>query len=141
MWDKKSQRRYVYMRDEGICRFCGRKLLFKQVTLDHYLPKSRGGTNDIFNLACSCKKCNKYKRDEIPLDYKDSILELFKRAVIDGYITTSHMKMKKDELIELTDKVHRIEDMNKHIVFQSHTHRIYLKDNMIHKIVRVNTKG
>jgi len=78
---KRIDKKYIYERDKGICTFCGRELLLRQISLDHYLPKSKGGPDDIFNLVLSCKKCNEYKKSRIPPDYKDKIIELFKKVL------------------------------------------------------------
>lgn len=138
MKHKKNEKKYIYMRDNGICHFCGKELSFKQISLDHYLPKSKGGPDDTFNLVCSCKGCNKYKKSSVPDDYKEMILDLFKKAVRDGKITGAGIKIKKKELIRLTDQVIKIEKIGTCLVFQSNTHRFYVKNNTIYKIVRLD---
>ncbi len=40
------------------CRFC---LSTENLTIDHVIPKSKGGTDDIKNLQCLCKRCNTMK--------------------------------------------------------------------------------
>lgn len=40
------------------CHYCTDSLPLKQVTLDHVIPLSKGGTNDDENLVLSCLKCN-----------------------------------------------------------------------------------
>lgn len=137
MKHKRNEKRYIYMRDGGICYFCGKELLFKQISLDHYLPKSKGGPDDTFNLVCSCRRCNKYKKSSVPNDYKEVMLDLFKKAVKDGKITTVGIKKKK--LIDLIDKVIKIKDIGQYTVFQSNTHRFYVKNNIIYKIIKVDT--
>jgi len=139
MKHRRSNKRYIFIRDGGTCYFCSKELLFKQVSIDHYLPKSKGGPDDIFNLVCSCKRCNKYKKSNVPEDYKEVMLDLFKRAVRDGKINPSGIKIKKEELINLTDEVFKLEEIGNSIVFQSGTQRFYVKDNKIYKIVRVET--
>lgn len=138
MKHKKNDKRYVYTRDDGICYFCDKELKFKQISLDHYLPKSKGGPNDIYNLVCSCKRCNKDKKSNVPEDYKEVIMNLFKKGVKDGKITSIGIKQK--ELTNLTDRVYKVEEIGEYTVFQSNTHRFYVKNNMIHKIIRVETK-
>jgi len=52
----------VYRRDNHSCVYCGenrRKLL----TLDHVIPRSRGGGDTWDNLVTACKKCNNVKSD------------------------------------------------------------------------------
>lgn len=43
------------------CACCGRKLTTKTLTVEHIIPISRGGTNDMENLTALCETCNKDK--------------------------------------------------------------------------------
>lgn len=138
MKHKRNDKRYIYMRDGGRCYFCGKELLFKQISLDHYLPKSKGGPNDSFNLVCSCRRCNKYKKSSVPEDYKDVLMELLKKAVEDGQITS--IGIKKRELTWLINEVYRLEAIGEYTVFQSSSNRFYVRNNKIDKIVNVQTK-
>lgn len=62
----KDRRAAVYERDENKCLKCGSSF---DLTLDHILPKSRGGKNDFDNLQTLCGKCNREKDREI-IDYR-----------------------------------------------------------------------
>lgn len=137
---KKAEKQYVYERDNKICSFCGKELLFKQVSLDHYLPKSKGGPDETFNFVLSCRKCNKMKKNHVPKNYKEVMIDLFKRAVEDGKIVGAGIKIKQRELKEITQKVYKVENIGEYTVFQSKDHRFYVKQNKIYKIVRVDTK-
>ncbi len=50
------------------CVRCGRKLRKGDVDIDHIIPQSRGGRDNLDNLQCMCKHCNRSKRDDI--DYR-----------------------------------------------------------------------
>ena len=56
-------RQNVFKRDGHRCLYCGSK---RNLTLDHVLPKSRGGTSTWSNLATACQKCNSVKGDRTP---------------------------------------------------------------------------
>jgi len=56
-------RHRVYRRDGGECVYCGST---KQLTLDHVIPKSKGGSNEWTNLVTCCHKCNLHKADRTP---------------------------------------------------------------------------
>lgn len=60
-----EKRRAVYERDDFTCVYCGNGDPFtvSTLTVDHRLPRSRGGTNDLDNLATACSKCNHEKAD------------------------------------------------------------------------------
>lgn len=48
----------VFMRDKYRCGYCGKKFTKEQLTVDHIIPKSRGGNNTYMNLVTSCAVCN-----------------------------------------------------------------------------------
>ena len=59
---KKSVRFAVFDRDNFTCRYCGRST-DDQITLevDHVIPKSKGGGDEMENLVTSCCECNRGK--------------------------------------------------------------------------------
>jgi 5-methylcytosine-specific restriction endonuclease McrA len=63
----KVNRTRIYKRDNHECAYCGSK---KQLTLDHIIPKSRGGGNDWNNLVTCCFKCNLKKANKTPEEAK-----------------------------------------------------------------------
>jgi hypothetical protein len=56
----------VYERDHLRCRYCGRDLKEWSATLDHVLPRSKGGRNSYENTVTACGGCNQDKRDRTP---------------------------------------------------------------------------
>ena len=63
----KPNRSRIYKRDGYECVYCGSK---KQLTLDHVIPKSRGGRNEWTNLVTCCFKCNLKKGNKTPEEAK-----------------------------------------------------------------------
>jgi CRISPR/Cas system Type II protein with McrA/HNH and RuvC-like nuclease domain len=63
----RANRTRIYKRDSHECVYCGSK---KDLTLDHVLPKSRGGGNEWTNLVTSCFKCNLKKGNKTPDEAK-----------------------------------------------------------------------
>ena len=59
-------RNNILWRDQNQCQYCGVYESPKQLTIDHVMPRSRGGNNSWTNLVASCKKCNQTKRDRTP---------------------------------------------------------------------------
>ncbi len=59
-------RENVIWRDDFTCQYCGEEFPFVDLTLDHVIPSSRGGTNEWDNLVASCKKCNQRKGNRTP---------------------------------------------------------------------------
>lgn len=56
----------IYLRDNHTCQYCGRRFHGSELTLDHVLPRSRGGRNTWENLVTACKKCNQAKDARTP---------------------------------------------------------------------------
>jgi len=59
-------KRHIYNRYEGKCAYTGEFLSYKEATLDHIMPKSRGGGNDWNNLVLSKPDVNRKKADRTP---------------------------------------------------------------------------
>lgn len=59
-------RKNIYSRDHNACQYCGRRPGGHNLTLDHVIPKSRGGPNTWQNLVTCCRRCNKIKDDRTP---------------------------------------------------------------------------
>ena len=56
----------VFARDEHRCQYCDRRLPSAQLSLDHVIPRSRGGTTSWENVVCACLKCNVKKGGRTP---------------------------------------------------------------------------
>ena len=55
----------VFRRDKYVCQYCGACGPKVELEIDHIIPVSRGGTDDINNLKTSCFKCNRGKGDKV----------------------------------------------------------------------------
>ena len=66
--DVKYSRENLFQRDGQKCAYCGKKFKRDELTVDHILPRSKGGDNSWKNLITSCKKCNNIKADRTPMD-------------------------------------------------------------------------
>lgn len=58
---KTSIKKIVLTKTDGVCARCGRAIAIENVTIDHFIPKYRGGQDDERNLLPLCKNCNKQK--------------------------------------------------------------------------------
>ena len=59
-------RRNIYKRDRYTCQYCGVQPGSEELTIDHVLPRSRGGTSTWENCVLACLQCNKRKADKLP---------------------------------------------------------------------------
>lgn len=55
----------------GQCYYCGTKVAFKNITMDHIVPLTRGGKSTRENLVPCCKTCNTAKKTMMPLEWQD----------------------------------------------------------------------
>ncbi|MBF2028905.1 MAG: HNH endonuclease [Oscillatoriales cyanobacterium C42_A2020_001] len=64
-------RREVFRRDNHTCQYCGST---KRLTLDHVMPRSRGGSHTWDNVVAACERCNSRKGDRTPFEAKMPLL-------------------------------------------------------------------
>ena len=57
-------RRAVFARDDYRCQYCGERA----DSIDHVMPRSRGGEHSWENVAAACRPCNLTKRDRTPVE-------------------------------------------------------------------------
>lgn len=59
-------RREVFQRDGYTCQYCG--IAGRDLTLDHVMPRHRGGKHTWENLVSACKQCNHRKAGRTPAE-------------------------------------------------------------------------
>jgi 5-methylcytosine-specific restriction endonuclease McrA len=69
-----SNRHRIFARDRHRCQYCGRRGTTFDLTLDHILPKSRGGRTMAENLVTACQVCNNRKGDRTPEEARMPLL-------------------------------------------------------------------
>jgi len=70
-------RQNILRRDKYKCQYCGRNQL--PLTIDHVIPKRRGGKDTWENLVCACSKCNSKKANHTPNEAGMPLLSLPKK--------------------------------------------------------------
>jgi 5-methylcytosine-specific restriction endonuclease McrA len=60
---RKITRRAVFARDGWTCQYCGSRA---NLTVDHVIPRSKGGSSSWDNIVASCAPCNRRKGDRLP---------------------------------------------------------------------------
>jgi 5-methylcytosine-specific restriction endonuclease McrA len=68
------KRMRIYTRDKYRCQYCGEKKSVNQLTLDHILPRSRGGDNSPVNIVTACVECNNRKSNRTPAEARMPLL-------------------------------------------------------------------
>ena len=62
----KFNRKNVLARDDHHCQYCGKKFPTGRLSIDHVLPKSRGGSSSWTNVVAACNACNTHKGGRLP---------------------------------------------------------------------------
>jgi len=62
----KFNRRNIYARDGNRCQYCGGRFSSSELSLDHVVPRSRGGKSTWTNVVCACVACNVRKGGKLP---------------------------------------------------------------------------
>lgn len=74
----KPSRTMIYKRDGHKCQYCGST---KELTIDHIIPRSRGGEDTWENLVVACMPCNTRKSDKL-LEETNLVLQTVPRKPI-----------------------------------------------------------
>ena len=74
MFSKKVPFTYknIFIRDGYKCQYCGSK---SELTVDHVVPRSKGGKSSFENCVAACRSCNNYKGDK---DLREAGMHLMK---------------------------------------------------------------
>jgi 5-methylcytosine-specific restriction endonuclease McrA len=60
---RRLTRRAVFARDDWTCQYCGDH---RDLTVDHVIPRSTGGSSEWENIVACCSSCNRRKADRLP---------------------------------------------------------------------------
>jgi hypothetical protein len=69
------RKRILYNRDNWSCQYCNKKLNWNNVTIDHVLPKCKGGKTTWKNCVVCCKICNRNKGSKLPHEANMKLLK------------------------------------------------------------------
>lgn len=66
MTDKRKKKRQLFRRQRGRCAICEQPFDVDALTIDHVVPRSKGGSHRMRNLQLLCRPCNEIKADSDP---------------------------------------------------------------------------
>lgn len=72
--NKVTNRHRILSRDHYRCQYCGKRGTAFDLTLDHIMPRSRGGGTMAENLVAACQTCNSRKGDRTPEEARMPLL-------------------------------------------------------------------
>jgi 5-methylcytosine-specific restriction endonuclease McrA len=81
-------RREVFVRDRYTCQYCGKPT--RDLTIDHVLPRHRGGRHSWENLVSACRHCNHRKAGRTPQEAHMTLLTEPKRPPASSYYIFYH---------------------------------------------------
>lgn len=98
-------RKHVYEKYNGHCAYCGCKLEYKDMQVDHVISVyGKDGSNDLDNLMPTCRMCNFYKSTYSLDDFRKNL-------------ETLHERLRKPFIYRLALKYGLIEEHKKDVVF------------------------
>ena len=89
-------RRNIFERDGHRCQYCGKRFSKQDLTIDHVLPRSRGGKDTWANLVLACVKCNLNKGSKTP---GEAHMRLLKAPAVPRWLPRFGIQIPKDELL------------------------------------------
>ena len=75
-------RREIYNKYDGHCAYCGKKIDFDDLSIDHLIAVSKGGTDEVDNLIPCCYLCN-HQKDNMNVEEFRAYLENIEYALDD----------------------------------------------------------
>jgi 5-methylcytosine-specific restriction endonuclease McrA len=72
-------RKSLFKRDRYTCQYCGKQPGPSELTIDHVMPKSRGGISSWTNCVLACVECNKFKANRTPDEAKMTLRKVPKK--------------------------------------------------------------
>ena len=85
---RKMTKMEVFNRDKYICQYCG--MHKKELTIDHVIPRRRGGEHNWENVVCACIPCNRRKAGHTPSEAGMPLLCQPKLPGNNGFYVPNH---------------------------------------------------
>lgn len=110
----------VFEKTGGTCWYCARILSpFSDWEVEHQIPTSRGGSNDISNLVPSCKNCNRLKGARTVEEFRN-YLKLRMLARVESFVDEQHRwQIDENDAMEVWRHLKSIQEIteNTNIIF------------------------
>ena len=74
----------VFSKTNEKCFYCGTTITRKHFTIDHVIPRKKGGTDLITNLVPACSYCNGLKAAMLLEEFRDVFEQVFGHRVFEG---------------------------------------------------------
>ena len=97
-------KRSIFEKFGGKCAYCGNEITINNMTIDHVIPRSEGGSNSYLNCFPSCSRCNSIKANGTIEEMRDSIIY-------------SVQKLKTDRNFQMARKYKMISSLSEEVTF------------------------
>ena len=84
----------ILSRDNYTCAYCGRKMKYDRLSVDHIVPRKTGGKDSWLNCITACKRCNTLKADKSLEESKMQLLfqPIEPKNTLEAFLFTVKMK-------------------------------------------------
>jgi len=90
-------RRELYHRDGGLCMYCGCRLSFREMQVEHIIPRSRGGRHEWTNVVAACAADNRRKDNRTPEEAGMKLLALPYEPNLAEWLILSNRRILADQ--------------------------------------------
>ncbi|MCK5578756.1 MAG: HNH endonuclease [Planctomycetes bacterium] len=90
----KFNRKNILARDSYTCQYCGKKYSSSTLSVDHVVPRSRGGSTSWTNIVACCHRCNTKKGGRLP---REARMRLLKEPIAPKSNPTVSAKIKEEK--------------------------------------------
>ena len=81
------------------CAACGKWFSKSEITIDHIIPKRKGGLDVISNLQAMCRSCNSRKRDhQTPFETVKGVVGMTAEGQLGRFIKSAIIQKEEDKL-------------------------------------------
>ena len=92
---RKMTKLEIFNRDSYTCQYCGRQS--KELTIDHVVPKRRGGEHNWGNVVSACTSCNRQKAGRTPREARMPLLCKPEPPRINGfYVPYQYLRLRNE---------------------------------------------
>lgn len=110
-----ADRAILYARDQYLCAYCGDSFDSRGLTIDHVMPKSRGGKNTWVNCVTACKTCNHKKGNRTPEEAKMHLIYVPYSPNVFEKMILRNRKILADQMEFLISRVPKNSRIRKHL--------------------------
>jgi len=106
--EKKLTRYEVFQRDKYTCQYCGRQT--RELTLDHVIPRHKGGRHIWENVVSACIPCNTRKAGHTPQEARMSLVRRPFAPHVEGYFVPYQHLQRHNEWLRFLPLWQRTEE-------------------------------